>query len=62
MSNPNLGHQPINENMSTLIKISNKEFLTTIFGDDAPYSHVTGFYDDPSNITNDRRSIAWCGV
>jgi putative DNA primase/helicase len=61
MSNPNLGHQPINENMSTLIKISNKEFLTTIFGDDAPYSHVTGFYDDPSNITNDRRSIAWCG-
>ena len=44
------------------LRVSNEEFLRAIFGENAPYAHVTGFPDDPSAITPDRRGICWGGT
>ena len=41
--------------------ITNHEFLTTIFGDDHVWAHVTSFPDDPGNIAPDRRMNCWSG-
>jgi hypothetical protein len=40
---------------------NNKEFLTTLFGDEWERAHVTSFPDDPNDITIDRRAICWAG-
>ncbi|MBA1446768.1 MAG: hypothetical protein M3H12_02405 [Chromatiales bacterium] len=48
--------------LTPAISVSNQDFLTTVFGQDAPFAHVTGFVDDPSNIANDRRGICWGGT
>lgn len=40
---------------------SNHEFLTALFGDDAPWVHVTDFAYDPSNIPSDKHLKAWAG-
>lgn len=41
---------------------SNKQFIETIFGKDAPWCHVTDFTHDPSNIPNGlEHLIAWKG-
>ncbi len=37
------------------------EFLTAIFKENTAFAYITGFPDDPSNITNDRRQICWGG-
>lgn len=42
-------------------KITNKEFLETVFGDEWGKAHVTAFADDPSDIENDRRGLCWGG-
>lgn len=44
------------------LRVSNEEFLRAIFGENAPYAHVTGFPDDPSAIAPDRRGICWGGT
>ena len=44
-----------------MINVSNKEFIETIFGVDAPWCHVTSFPYDPSNIPKDKHLIAWKG-
>jgi len=41
--------------------VNNKEFLTTLFGDEWGRAHVTSFPDDPNDITIDRRAICWAG-
>lgn len=41
--------------------VSNNDFLTAIFGDDAAWAHVTDFADDPANIPSDRHLVAWSG-
>lgn len=46
-------HAPLN--------ISNKEFLQAIFGEHAPWCHVTDFPYDPGNIPKDKHLIAWKG-
>jgi hypothetical protein len=43
------------------LPISNNEFLTALFGNDAPWVHVTGFPYDPSNIPEGKHLIAWMG-
>jgi len=40
---------------------SNKEFLETLFGSDAPWVHVTDFTFDPDHIPEDQHLIAWRG-
>lgn len=47
--------------MSVTYNISNTEFITTLFGADAPWCHVTDFPYDPSNIPKDRHLAAWRG-
>lgn len=49
--------QPLSEK----IVLTNTDFLTAIFGQDAAWAHVTSFTDDPSNIPNDRRALCWGG-
>lgn len=44
-----------------MINVSNDEFLTAIFGDDAPWTHVTDFPFDPNNIPKERHLWAWAG-
>jgi len=44
-----------------MIKITNKEFLEAVFGDEWENVYVTSFSDDPSDIPNDRRAICWGG-
>lgn len=39
----------------------NKEFIDCIFGQDAPFAHVTDFTEDPLDIPQDKRFIAWGG-
>ena len=41
---------------------TNQEFLTAVFGADAPFAHVCGFPDDPSNIAQNRRAKCWGGT
>lgn len=41
--------------------VTNNEFLKALFGDDAPWVHVTDFEHDPSNIPKDRHLAAWMG-
>lgn len=43
------------------MKITNKQFLIPIFGDWAPWSHITSFLDDPMDIPQSRRGICWAG-
>ena len=43
------------------LNISNKEFVETLFGVDAPWCHVTDFPHDPGNIPKDQHLIAWKG-
>ena len=45
----------------TLSTPSNEEFLTALFGADAPWVHVTDFNYDPNNIPDDRHLHAWKG-
>ena len=40
---------------------TNDEFLNALFGDDAPWVHVTDFTYDPSNIPEGRNLTAWMG-
>lgn len=44
-----------------MINVSNKEFIDAIFGEDAPWCHVTSFPYDPVNIPKDKHLIAWKG-
>ena len=44
-----------------MINITNKEFIDAIFGEDAPWCHVTDFPYDPGNIPKDKHLIAWKG-
>ena len=44
-----------------MITITDQEFLIGLFGDDAPWAHITSFLDDPSNIPDNRRMICWSG-
>jgi len=41
--------------------VTNSEFLTALFGVDAPWVHVTDFPYDPGNIPKDQHLIAWKG-
>lgn len=41
--------------------LTNNEFLTAVFGEDAPFAHVTGFRFDPGAIPDDQHLIAWRG-
>lgn len=43
------------------LHISNKEFIDAVFGEDAPWCHVTDFPYDPVNIPKDKHLIAWKG-
>lgn len=43
------------------MNVTNNEFLTTIFGDDSPWCHVTDFPYDPSDIPKDKHLFAWMG-
>lgn len=43
------------------IIVSNNEFLSTLFGSDAPWVHVTDFSYDPGNIPEGRHLAAWAG-
>lgn len=43
------------------LKISNKEFIEALFGEHAPWCHVTDFPYDPGNIPKDKHLIAWKG-
>lgn len=40
---------------------SNQEFLSTLFGEDAQWAHVTDFVYDPGKIPADRHLAAWKG-
>jgi hypothetical protein len=46
--------------MSSMM-VTNSEFLTALFGDDAAWVHVTDFPYDPGNIPKDKHLIAWMG-
>lgn len=39
----------------------NNEFLQAIFGEDAPWAHVTDFSYDPNKIPKDQHLTAWAG-
>ena len=41
--------------------VTNSEFLTALFGEDAPWVHVTDFPYDPGDIPKDKHLIAWMG-
>lgn len=41
--------------------ITNNEFLTALFAEDAPWVHVTDFPYDPSNIPKEQHLTAWKG-
>jgi len=45
----------------TLSTPTNQEFLQALFGEDAPWVHVTDFNYDPNNIPDDRHLMAWKG-
>lgn len=41
--------------------ISNKEFVDALFGQDAPWCHVTDFPHDPGNIPKGKELMSWKG-
>lgn len=41
--------------------VSNSDFLTALFGNEAPWVHVTDFNYDPNNIPRDKHLSAWKG-
>lgn len=41
--------------------VTNKDFIAAIFGQDAPWCHVTDFPYDPGNIPKERHLHAWKG-
>lgn len=41
--------------------VTNSEFLSVLFGADAPFVHITDFPYDPGNIPKDKHLIAWKG-
>jgi len=41
--------------------VTNNEFLTALFGVDAPWVHITDFPYDPGDIPKDKHLIAWKG-
>ena len=41
--------------------VTNSEFLTALFGEDAAWVHVTDFPYDPMEIPDDKRLISWMG-
>jgi len=41
--------------------VTNSEFLTALFGADAPWVHVTDFPYDPNDIPKDKQLISWMG-
>lgn len=41
--------------------VTNEEFLLAIFGEHAPWAHVTSFLEDPSNIPDSLRFKCWAG-
>jgi hypothetical protein len=41
--------------------VTNSEFLTALFGEHAPWVHVTDFPYDPGDIPKDKHLIAWKG-
>lgn len=41
--------------------MDNQQFLKAVFGDDAPYVHVTDFPDDPNHIPTGAHLMAWRG-
>ena len=43
------------------MRISNRQFLQAVFGDNWTKAHVTSFFDDPGAIDQDRRGICWAG-
>lgn len=45
----------------TPLKISNREFIDALFGEDAPWCHVTDFPHDPGAIPKNQHLIAWKG-
>ena len=44
-----------------MIHVTNEQFVSAVFGADAPWCHVTDFFYDPNNIPKDQHLIAWCG-
>lgn len=47
--------------MSDNLMVTNKEFLSALFGDDEPWVHVTDFPYDPNQIPKERHLAAWKG-
>lgn len=43
------------------LQITNKQFIDAVFGEDAPWCHVTDFPYDPTNIPKEKHLIAWKG-
>lgn len=43
------------------LKITNKQFIDAVFGEEAPWCHVTDFPYDPTNIPKEKHLIAWKG-
>lgn len=43
------------------IKVSNREFLAAIFGEEWDQAHITAFPDDPADIAPGRRGACWAG-
>tara|TARA_R110000787_G_C13443394_1_gene446724 strand:- start:2156 stop:4708 length:2553 start_codon:yes stop_codon:yes gene_type:complete len=41
--------------------VSNEEFLKAAFAEDAPFTHVTDFTEDPNDIPKERHLTAWKG-
>ena len=44
-----------------MVDVSNADFLSALFAEDAPWAHVTGFTFDPGQIPSDQRLTAWAG-
>lgn len=44
-----------------MINVTNQQFITALFKDDAPFCHVTDFTHDPGNIPTDKHLSAWKG-
>jgi hypothetical protein len=44
-----------------MINVSNDEFIKAIFGEDAPWCHITDFVHDPSDIPDREHLRAWRG-
>jgi hypothetical protein len=43
------------------MNVTNKEFLTTIFGEDVDWCHVTDFPYDPNDIPHGKHLVSWMG-